>query len=78
MLAPSLLSLSSLPLLNDFETGSISAGKHDRSRGGRTIPKGGPVHDLSASWKAHPFITIEPKSSITLDEVQGSGMIQDI
>jgi len=80
MLTPSLFSLNSLPFLGDFETRSISAENPDGSRGGgaRVIPTGGPAHDLGVSWKARPFITLEPMSSIILADIQGSGMIQHI
>ncbi|MFW6270150.1 MAG: glycoside hydrolase family 172 protein [Bacillota bacterium] len=73
--------LSSLPLISNAETRSITAENPtgEKGNGAKVDPKGeGPAADLGKGWKVRPCITLEPKSTTELAEIEGPGIIQHI
>jgi hypothetical protein len=75
------LGLGSLPVLSDAETRSISAENPDGTRGGgaQAVPEDdSAAFNLGKGWKVRPCITLEPYSTTTLADIQGSGIIQHI
>lgn len=79
--APAEPGLGSLPLLSSAETRSISAENPNGERGGGA--KAEPDEQNAASmlgkgWKVRPCITLEPRTTTTLADIQGPGIIQHI
>ncbi len=75
------LGLGSLPLLLDAETRSISAENPTGEKGGGA--KAEPTPDNAASmlgkgWKVRPCITLKAGETVTLADIQGTGIIQHI
>ncbi|HEY3397502.1 MAG TPA: glycoside hydrolase family 172 protein [Armatimonadota bacterium] len=70
---------SNLPLLADIQSRSISAENPDGARGGggREIPdEKSSSRELGRGWKVRPFINLAPKSTTTLAQITGPGVIQ--
>jgi hypothetical protein len=73
--------LGSLPILDNFETRSISAEnpKGEKGGGAKEAPdKGNPGRELGKGWKIRPCITLPANSMTTLAEIEGSGTIRHI
>lgn len=74
--------LSSVPLLREGVTRSISAENPDGARAGGAKeapePGVGPAGHLGKGWKVRPCITLPAGSTTTLADIQGPGMIQHI
>ena len=73
--------LSSLPMLADVETRSISAENPDGAKGGgaRAEPGGeGAACELGRGWKVRPCVTLPAESTTSLAEIDGPGVIQHI
>ncbi|MBD3174961.1 MAG: DUF2961 domain-containing protein, partial [Armatimonadia bacterium] len=77
-----LFNLSSVPLLREGVTRSISAENPDGAKGGgaKEAPEAGvgPAGHLGKGWKVRPCITLPADSTTTLAEIDGPGMIQHI
>jgi hypothetical protein len=75
------MGLGTLPLVSSAETRSISAENPTGERGGGA--KEPPGEESAASmlgtgWKVRPCITLEPKTTTVLADIEGSGTIQHI
>ena len=74
--------LGNLSLLSNAATRSISAENFtgEKGRGGMATEGTGanPARDLGQGWKVSPSINIQPKQTVTLAEIEGSGAIQQI
>lgn len=73
--------LSSLPLLAEVETRSISAENPEgkKSGGAQAQPEATSAgRELGQGWKIRPCITLEPQSTTTLADIEGPGVIQHI
>ena len=73
--------LSTVPMLSDAETRSISAENPTGERGGgaKAVPDEGNAGSmLGQGWKIRPCITLEPDTVTTLAEVDGPGVVQHI
>ncbi len=81
-----LLGLGSLPLITGRRTRSISAENPTGAKGGgaQALPEPmfdgtpNPARRLGRGWKVRPFITLEPRSTTTIAEITGPGIIQHI
>lgn len=73
---------STLPILSNAETRSISAENPDGSKGGgakhNPLEKDNPASLLGRGWKARPCLTLEAGSTTTLADVAGPGIVQHI
>lgn len=70
-----------LPLLNDWETRSISGENPDGAKGGGARHMPGPDNYASAlgrGWKARPCITLPPRTETALADIPGPGVIQHL
>ena len=73
--------LGGIYLLSDAQTRSISAEnpKGEVAGGAKAVPdKGSAASMLGKGWKVRPCITLPPKSTTTLAEIEGPGIIQHI
>lgn len=81
--------LSSLPVLTDARTRSISAENLTgaKGKGGMAIPNPGEVKPASSAraadnlgqgWKVKPFLRVNAGETVTLMDVEGPGVIQHI
>ena len=73
--------LGGIHLLSDAQTRSISAEnpKGEVAGGAKAVPdKGSAASMLGKGWKVRPCITLPPKSTTTLAEIEGPGIIQHI
>jgi len=75
-------SLSNLYRLSDAKTFSISPENltGEKGKGGMAVNGSASraARELGQGWKVNPFIVIEPGTTFTLGEIQGSGAIQHI
>ncbi|NLO74557.1 MAG: DUF2961 domain-containing protein [candidate division WS1 bacterium] len=74
-------SLNNLPLLQDFETRSISAENPDGAKGGGAKADStgqDAARLLGRGWKVRPCITLPAGSTTTLADIQGPGCITHI
>lgn len=72
---------SSLPMLRDSQTRSISAENPngERSGGAKAVPdEKSPASDLGVGWKVRPFIPVPSGTTVTLADIDGPGVIQHI
>ncbi|HOE97363.1 MAG TPA: DUF2961 domain-containing protein [Candidatus Sumerlaeota bacterium] len=75
----SFLGLSSIALLSDAETRSISAENPTGEKGGGAQAEPGSYNvALGKGWKCRPAITLEQHATTTLADIQGPGTIQHI
>ncbi|MBI4551653.1 MAG: DUF2961 domain-containing protein [Candidatus Latescibacteria bacterium] len=75
------VAFSALPMLSSARTRSISAENPTgaKAAGGRAVPDANsPASALGKGWKARPCITLDPRSTTTLAEIEGPGTIQHI
>jgi hypothetical protein len=78
------LNLGNLPSLSKAQTRSISPENFsgEKGKGGMaTLEEGSAARaarDLGQGWKVNPYVRIQPKSTFTLAEINGSGAIQQI
>jgi len=75
------LGLGALPMLSSAETRSISAENPDGAKGGgaRAVPEAdNAASDLGKGWKVRPCIELPARSTTTLAEIDGPGVIQHI
>jgi hypothetical protein len=76
------LHLGNIYQLSDAETRSISAENFqgEKGKGGMATDGEGAnaARDLGQGWKVSPCITLKPKSTATLAEITGPGVIQHI
>ena len=76
--------LKSLSRLPQFETRSISPENRtgERAGGARTPLEAGTARnaarDLGAGWKVNPYLHLEAGETLTLADIQGSGVIRHI
>ena len=73
--------LGGIYLLSDAQTRSISAENPEGevAGGAKAVPdKGSAASMLGKGWKVRPCITLPPKSTTTLAEIEGPGIIQHI
>lgn len=73
--------MSSLPLLSDAETRSISAENPtgERGNGARAMPdENSPAAGLGKGWKVRPYVNLAKESTYTMADVKGPGVIQHI
>lgn len=73
--------LSSIPMVSDAQTRSISAENPTGEIGGgaKADPQGkGPATSLGKGWKVRPCITLKSGSTTTLADIEGPGVIQHI
>jgi hypothetical protein len=74
--------LNNLYRLSDAKTRSISPENLTGEKGKGGMAKVGTAsaaaRDLGQGWKVNPFVVIEPKTTFTLGEIDGSGAIQHI
>ena len=77
-------SLDSLCCLTDYETRSISPENRTGAKGmgGATPLEQGTAHhaaqDLGIGWKVNPFLNIQAGETVSLAEIEGSGVIRHI
>lgn len=74
-------SLSNIAFLSDAESRSINAENPTGEKGGgaKAIPAPGePGGMLGEGWKVRPFIPLPANSTVTLAEIDGPGLIQQI
>jgi len=76
------MGLGTLSLLSHAKTRSISAENFDGSKGGGARATTGvgadSARELGVGWKVSPCITLEPRSTVSLAEIEGPGAIQHI
>jgi hypothetical protein len=75
------MGLGNLPFLSDAVTRSISAENPDGSTSGgaKSLPdEKNAASMLGEGWKVRPCITLEPYTTTTLADIEGSGIIQHI
>ena len=76
------MNMGTLPLLSKAVTRSISPENFTGEKGGGGMSTDGlaakAARDLGQGWKVSPYIHIEPGSTFTLAEIEGSGAIQQI
>ena len=76
------LGLGNLARVSNAETRSISAENFtgEKGKGGMATEGTGAVaaRELGHGWKLSPCITVQPNNVVTLDEINGSGAIQQI
>jgi hypothetical protein len=75
------LGLGGIPLLSDAQTRSISAENPtgEKAGGAKAIPdEHSAASMLGKGWKVRPCITLPPKSTTILAEIEGPGIIQHI
>jgi len=76
--------LGQLCVLKDAETRSISPENFtgEKGKGGMaTLEEGSAAHaarELGQGWKVNPYVVIEPGTTFTLAEIEGSGIINHI
>ena len=74
--------MAGLPLLSRAQTRSICAENPtgEKGKGAMAIPEPGkvPRADLGQGWKISPSITIKPGQMVTLADIAGPGVIQQI
>jgi hypothetical protein len=77
--------LTSLPLLTEWETRSVSPENPTGERGGGAHaapsaddPQSAPASNLGQGWKVHPFVKPKAGETVTLMDVEGPGFIQHI
>ena len=74
--------LSNLSTLSDAKTRSISPENFDGAKGkGGMATEGtgaGCARDLGQGWKLSPSVRIEPHTTYTMAEIDGSGVINHI
>ena len=81
--------ISSLPVLTDAQTRSISAENPtgEKGKGGMAIPNPSELKpaasaraadDLGQGWKVRPFLRVNAGKTVTLMDVEGPGVIQHI
>ena len=73
---------SSLHLLSDAQTRSISPENFTGEKGKAAMSTDGPAknaaRELGQGWKVSPYVHIDGNSTFTLAEIEGSGAIQQI
>jgi len=75
------MGLGTLPLISSAETRSISAENPTGERGGgakESPGQGSAASMLGPGWKVRPCITLEPKTTTVLADIEGPGTIQHI
>lgn len=77
------LHLGSLPRLSDAKTRSISAENKTGAKGQGGMAETGSAwseaaEDLGQGWKVSPCIDLDPKETVTLAEIDNSGVIQHL
>jgi hypothetical protein len=73
--------LTSLPILSDAETRSISAENPTGEKGGgaKEVPdEHSPASRLGPGWKVRPCITLRKGTTTTIADIKGPGIIQHI
>ena len=78
---PGRSSLNDLPLLQDFETRSISAENPDGAKGGGAKGEStgkDAARLLGRGWKVRPCLTLPAGSTTTLADIEGPGVINHI
>ena len=78
--------LSSIPLITQAKSRSISAENPRGEKGGgchaEPLPMfegtPNPARELGPGWKVRPFISVEPGGQVTLAEIEGPGVIRHI
>jgi len=73
--------LNSLAFLSEAETRSITAENPTGERGGgaKAIPdKDNPAYKLGKGWKVRPCLNLPAKSTTTIADIKGPGVIQHI
>ncbi len=72
--------LGGVPFLADARTRSICAEnpKGDKGAGAQEVPEGGAAEWLGKGWKVRPCITVKAGETVTLADIDGSGIIQHI
>src|SRR5512139_3842457 len=74
--------LGNLSLLSDAQSHSISPENFNGARGQGGMATEGTgascARDLGRGWKISPSIRIEPKTTVTIADIEGPGAIQHI
>ena len=72
--------LGGVPFLADARTRSICAEnpKGEKGAGAQEVPEGGAAEWLGKGWKVRPCITVKAGETVTLADIEGSGIIQHI
>jgi len=76
------MGLSSLSRLSKAQTRSISPENFTGEKGKAAMsidgPAKGAARDLGQGWKVSPYVTLKPKETFVMADVQGQGAIQQI
>jgi hypothetical protein len=76
------MGLSSLSRLSKAKTRSISPENFTGEKGKAAMSTDGPAkgaaRDLGQGWKVSPYVTLKPKETFVMADVQGQGAIQQI
>jgi hypothetical protein len=76
------MGLSSLSRLSKAKTRSISPENFTGEKGRAAMSTDGPAksaaRDLGQGWKVSPYVTLKPKETFVMADVQGQGAIQQI
>jgi hypothetical protein len=76
------MGLSSLSRLSKAKTRSISPENFTGEKGQAAMSTDGPAkgaaRDLGQGWKVSPYVTLKPKETFVMADVQGQGAIQQI
>ncbi|MGC8988534.1 MAG: glycoside hydrolase family 172 protein [Verrucomicrobiia bacterium] len=74
--------LANIYRLSNAKTRSISPENFtgEKGKGAMSVdgPAKGAARDLGQGWKVSPYVRVQPKTTFTLAEIQGSGAIQHI